>query len=417
MRISIHTFGTRGDFQPYLALALGLRARGHDVQLAAPRQFADTAEEHRVCFAPLPGELLDLIGTPEGKAALTRSKGFGAGLGLLKHARPLMRDLLDADWKAVRAFAPDLLIYHPKSLAVPHISERIGAPCMLASPLPGFTPTSAFPTPILPFSNLGPLNKVSHELAAKSASVLFSGLLREFRASLDLPPARRQRSPAATLYAYSPRVVPRPADWGSDILVSGYWFLDAPSWAPDPDLAAFLTAGEPPIYIGFGSMPGRDPQQLTQLCVEALARCGKRGVLATGGGALAHTASTPLVRAIAEAPHHQLFSYVGATIHHGGAGTTGAALRAGKPTTACPFFGDQPFWARRIAQLGVGPPALDRKHLTPDRLGSAIMAMDDPDMKARASSLGAAIRTEDGIASAVNFIEMMMATPRAAARP
>ena len=163
MRVAIETLGTRGDVQPYIALALGLRNSGHDVQLAAPVQFSDMVRERGIAFAPLPGEFLELMDTPEGKAAIAGGRGFSAGFKLLKHVRPMMRGLLDAEWAAVRAFAPDAIIYHPKSIASPHMAEKLGVPAYLASPLPGFTPTSAFPSPMLPFASLGPLNRVSHQ--------------------------------------------------------------------------------------------------------------------------------------------------------------------------------------------------------------------------------------------------------------
>ena len=259
MRVAIETLGTRGDVQPYIALALGLSKSGHDVQLAAPVQFSDMVRERGVAFVPLPGEFLEFMDTPEGKAAIAGGRGFSAGFKLLKHVRPMMRALFDAEWAAVRAFAPDAIIYHPKSIASPHMAEKLGVPAFLASPLPGFTPTAAFPSPMLPFSSLGPLNRVSHSLAIHGAGLLFGRLIREWRsASLGLDGTRGQRQPAGTLYAYSPHVVPKPADWGEDVLVSGYWFLGSDEWRPDAELSAFLDAGEPPVYVGFGSMPGID---------------------------------------------------------------------------------------------------------------------------------------------------------------
>jgi UDP:flavonoid glycosyltransferase YjiC (YdhE family) len=152
-------------------------------------------------------------------------------------------------------------------------------------------------------------------------------------------------------------------------------------------------------------MPGLDPQGLTAIAIEALAKAGKRGLLATGGGALGAESTPANVHVIAGAPHDRLFPCVTATIHHGGAGTTAASLRADKPTAICPFFGDQPFWGRRIADLGVGPASLNRKSLTAEALAAAIMATDDPIMRGRAAALGAAIRSEDGIAAAVEFVE------------
>lgn len=273
LRIAINTLGTRGDVQPYIALALQLMGRGHYVQLAAPEQFSDLASAYGVAFAPLPGEFLALLDTPEGKAAIAGGKGFSAGFRLLKHIRPLMRNVLDAEWDAIRAFSPDAIVYHPKSLASPTVAEKLDIPCILASPLPGFTPTAAFPTPLLPFRSLGPFNRASHLLATAGPHFLFGRLLREWRrASLGLNGGVGWR-PAGTVYAYSPAVIAKAMDWDDGVLVSGYWFLDAPTWQPPDSLNAFLKGGEPPIYIGFGSMPGIDPQRMSSTAIEALRRC------------------------------------------------------------------------------------------------------------------------------------------------
>lgn len=408
MRVAIQTLGTRGDVQPYIALALGLMRRGHEVQVAAPAQFGAMVREHGIAFAPLPAGFLDLMDTPEGKAAIAGGRGFGAGLNLLKHFRPLMRSLLDAEWSAVRRFSPDVIVHHPKSLASPHMGEALARPFILASPLPGFTPTSAFPSPLLPFRSLGPLNRASHVLAIKGSEWLFGRAVAAWRREVLGLPGRSNGCSAGTLYAYSRHVVPVPPDWGRDVLVSGYWFLDSGDWQMPDSLAAFLDSGEPPIYVGFGSMPGLDPRAMSALVVEALARTGKRAVLATGGGALAADDVPANVHVLAGAPHDRLFPRMSAIVHHGGAGTTAAALRAGKPMTICPFFGDQPFWGRRIAELGAGPPPLDRKALTAESLATAIAAMDTPPMRQRAAALGEAIRREDGVAEAVGFIDRVL---------
>jgi sterol 3beta-glucosyltransferase len=411
MRIAIQTLGTRGDVQPYLALAIGLMTRGHAVQLAAPEQFEQAVAACGVPFAPLPGAFLALLDTPEGKAAVAGGNGFGAGLKLLKHVRPLMRQLLDEEWSAVRSFAPDAIVYHPKSIASPHMAETLGCPCFLASPLPGFTPTAAFPSPLLPFRSLGPFNRASHLLAMKGASLLFGKLVKEWRATtLGQSRTTRGAKPAGTLYAYSRHVVPVPGDWGEDVLVSGYWFLDSKEWTPPRPLQVFLEAGEPPVYIGFGSMPGLDPQRMASVMIDALAICGKRGVLATGGGALASERLPPHIHLIDQAPHDALLPLVAATIHHGGAGTTAASVRAGKPMAICPFFGDQPFWARRMYELGVAPQPLDRRTMTAQSVATAIRLMGDPVLCTRADALGARVRQEDGVGAAVGFIESRCST-------
>ncbi len=164
MRVSIHTLGTRGDVQPYLALALGLQGQGHEVRLAGPEQFASFVAQRGVAFTPLPGEFLALLDSPEGKAAVAGGQGIRAGLKLLKHIGPLMKRLLDHEWAAAQGFGPDILVHHPKSLAAPHIAERLRIPAVLASPLPGFTPTAAFPSPLLPVASLGPFNRASHQV-------------------------------------------------------------------------------------------------------------------------------------------------------------------------------------------------------------------------------------------------------------
>lgn len=311
MRVAIHTLGTRGDVQPYLALAREFRAKGHEVLLIAPAQFAGSAAAERLAFAPLPAEFLDMLDAPETKDVLGRSgTGFGAGFKLIKRYRHLMQDLLDAEWYAARAFRPHTILFHPKALGAPHNAKKLDVPLFLASPLPGFTPTAAFPTPILPVRSLGPLNRMSHALMIHGGSVIFSKTVRDWRVDTLGLPARGKPAPrAGSLYGYSPHVVPKPLDWGRDVAVTGYWFLNTPDWQPDTDLAAFLKAGEPPVYVGFGSMPGLDPIHLTHVVIEGLRRAGKRGLLATAGGALGPVETTSDLHVIAGAPHDCLFPH------------------------------------------------------------------------------------------------------------
>jgi sterol 3beta-glucosyltransferase len=408
LRVAIHTLGTRGDVQPYLALALGLKARGHDVLLAAPSQFEALVGARSIAFAHLPGDYLDLLETPEGKAAIVGGGGFATGFKMLKHFKPIARKQLVAEWGAARQFEPELIIYHPKAVAAPHIADRLGCPAVLASPLPGFTPTREFASPLLPYASLGPLNRLTHSVMAGSGDALFRRLIGDWRVrdlGLDRRPGHRL-SPAATLYAYSPAVVPVPADWPQTVDVTGYWFLDdARDWSPDPQLAAFLESGAPPVYVGFGSMPGLDPQALTSLVVEALAQAGVRGVLATGGGAMQGSGAGH-VHVIDGAPHDRLFPLMSACVHHGGAGTTAAALRAGKPQVICPFFGDQPFWARQVEKLGAGPTALDVRSLTANNLAKAIAAVVNTAYYTEgAEGIGRSIRAEDGVKRAIAFLE------------
>lgn len=405
MRIAIQTLGTRGDVQPYVALALGLMREGHSVQLAAPVEYGALPRERGVHFEPLPGEFLALMETPEGKAAIAGGQGFSAGFKLLKHIRPLMRPLWDEELRGLRSFAPDIIIYHPKSVVSPFIAEALNCVSFLASPLPGFTPTSAFPSPILPFGSLGPLNRASHMVATKGAKLLFGRLIRDWlKTSFGPDELIRERQPSGTLYAYSPHVLPKPPDWGPEVLVGGYWFLDNPDWKMPRELAAFLDAGRPPVYFGFGSMPGLDPDTMTEMICDSLEQTGNRGILATGGGALQARESSGNVYFIADAPHDRLFPHVSCIVHHGGAGTTGASLRAGKPMAICPFFGDQPFWARRVLHLGVGPAPLKRKALSAASLANVIRQMAQADMRQRAAKLGGAIQQDAGIANAVSFI-------------
>lgn len=408
MKIVILTMGSRGDVQPYIALGAGLRSAGHAVTLATLEAFAGQVAERGLGFAPLHGEFLELIQTPAGKAALA---GKGGYLTLLRQVMPVLRGVLDDAWRA--AEGAELVIFHPKAMAGPSIAERLGIEGVLALPLPLYSPTAAFPSPILPMANLGgALNRASHMAMVRLANASTRGMVNRWRKEvLGLPPAgdelRLNGRPLLRLYGYSPAVLPDPPEWGGTSVATGYWFLDRmPSWQPPAALEAFLEAGPPPVYVGFGSMPARDAARTTGVVVEALERAGRRGVLATGWGGLAAAELPASIHVLEGAPHDWLFPRVAAVVHHGGAGTTAAGLRAGRPTVICPFFGDQPFWGRRVATLGAGPQPIPQRRLTAARLAAAIAAaVGDPAIAARAAALGEAIRAEDGVATAVGLIE------------
>ncbi len=225
---------------------------------------------------------------------------------------------------------------------------------------------------------------------------------------------RLNGKPIPVLYCYSQHVVPVPADWDASAHVTGYWWLDdLNDWQPPADLQAFLNAGDAPVYVGFGSMIAESPEKTTRIVMEALQRSGQRGVIASGWGGLRPADVPANIFMLKEAPHEWLFPRMSAVVHHGGAGTTAAGLRAGKPTIICPFIADQPFWGNQIARLGVGTAPIPQKQLSVDPLAAAIRsAATDPTMRQRAADLGVRLQMETGTANALDVIEQILQSKR-----
>jgi sterol 3beta-glucosyltransferase len=295
------------------------------------------------------------------------------------------------------------------------LADHLGIPFTPAYLMP-ITPTRALPGPLTPNAPAA-LNRASYlpvqQMLWQTSRAGDAAVRR--RLGLGRPPifgpfGALERRGIPTLYGFSAHVLPRPADWEAHHHVTGYWFLSAPDgWAPPDDLARFLEAGPPPVYIGFGSMGNRDPEATTRLALDALLRSKQRGVLASGWGGLNAADLPESVYMLKAAPHDWLFPRMAAVVHHGGAGTTAAGFRAGVPTIITPFFGDQPFWGARAAALGVGAAPIPRKRLTADQLAAAITrAVSDPTMRAKAAALGEQLRAEEGSARAAALIGALM---------
>lgn len=415
MKITILTVGTRGDVQPYVALGVGLRAAGHTVTIGTSARFNTFITERGLQHAPLTLDSMEMMQTHAGRAAVS-GKGL---ISLIRQMRPIMRKMLDEGWAAAQG--ADAIISNPKALSGYHVAEKLGVPAFIAHPVPVLAPTRAFAVPALPVSNLGGLlNRLSYSLVTSTSRGPFGGMVNQWRRDvLGLPPTRSEYvlngAQIPLLYGFSPQVVAPPADWGEHVHVTGYWFLDHPAtWQPDPKLVRFLAAGPAPVYIGFGSMASNDATRTSHIVLEAIQRAGVRAVLATGVGGLIAEHVPDNVFLLEEAPHDWLFPRMGAIVHHGGAGTTAAAFRAGKPQLVCPFFSDQPFWGQRVAALGVGPQPIKQKKLSVDQLAQALSSLtQDQVMRISAAELGAKIRAEDGVARAVEVINAALGSTRA----
>jgi UDP:flavonoid glycosyltransferase YjiC (YdhE family) len=219
-------------------------------------------------------------------------------------------------------------------------------------------------------------------------------------------PYFRDLHQARIINGFSQHVLPRPPDWTDNSQVTGYWFFDHPQWSLPDALSQFLAAGPKPVYVGFGSMVSSDAVAFTDIVLDGIKKSGQRAVLATGWGAMDGDEG-PQDRQIfmlRHAPHDRLFPHMSAAVHHGGAGTTAAAVRAGIPSVIVPFFGDQPFWANRLNRKGVAPPALERKRLTSAALASALSTTQQPTMIKAAAALGRAVRAEDSIGEALRHL-------------
>ena len=416
-RITLITIGSRGDVQPYIALGKGLSEAGFRVCLATHERFREFVTDQGLLFRPVAGDPQAILQQADGKAMVAGGRSLLRFLFNLRAiAKPYAAAVLE---DSIRACADaDIILYNVLALTGYHIGEQKRVPAIPVLLQPAGR-TRAFPTITTPpwLKLGGSLNYLTHALTEQIFWQISRPFINPWREQvLDIPrlpfwgPYKRYydaRRPF--LYGFSTHVVDKPADWYDEMAVTGYWVLppEAP-WQPDPALADFLSSGPPPVYLGFGSMTDRDPETITRIAVEALAAVGERGVLLTGWGGLKASELDRDIFVVGNVPHEWLFPRMKMIIHHGGAGTTAAGLRAGVPNLVVPFFADQPFWGERIYQLGVGPAPISRRKLNVTRLAEAIrVGCHDDGLRQRAARLGQALRAEDGVANAVALIEKL----------
>lgn len=422
MRALLLAVGTRGDVQPFIALGKGLRAAGYEVTLCTTAGFAPWVERHGLRYGYLNNELVEFTTGDAGRAAIER---FGGGpLGKVRwmaeaarRFKPMFRRLLREQWEVAQG--AELVVFHPNAVGGVHIAEALGVPGIMADLMPTWIPTGEFPNFIFPDPGLGTAyNRLTYRLLPALTRGMYGKVVAEWRREvLRLPrrsalasdAVRTDGRPVPVLLAFSRHVVPRPADWPANVSMTGYWFLDEGSgWTPPQPLLDFLDRGPPPVFVGFGSMAGGDPARTGRTVVSALRRAGQRGVVATGWGGLRVEDTTEDLFVTDAIPHDWLLPRVAAVVHHGGSGTTAAGLRAGRPSVLCPFVADQPFWARRVAELGAGPEPIPQRRLTEESLARAISrAVSDGSIAAAAGRVGELIRAEDGVGAAVRTIDQV----------
>jgi UDP:flavonoid glycosyltransferase YjiC (YdhE family) len=392
MRVLIVTAGSRGDVAPFTGLAQRLELAGHEVAIAAHRLFADLVRGCGLAYRELPGDPVEL--------ARARMAAPSPGAGRAVFAEYLER-LGDGLVAAVGAGTDVVLSAFGPAPLSRVVAEGFGIPTVGTYLVPA-VPTTRFPLPGWPGpDDLGPAGNLAagRELLAGAAG-LYAEILPGLRARLGLPATdRNDAGPVG--HGFSPAVVPRPDDWPADVRVSGYWWPARPAdWQPPADLVDFLQAGPAPVFVGFGSMASQPGARLAETVAGAVRRAGVRAVVQAGWAGL--TALGDDVLAVGDVPHDWLFPQLAAVVHHAGAGTMAAGLRAGVPAVAVPVLLDQPFWAARLQRLGVAPVPLPQRDLSAGALAAAIRAcLDEPGYRGRAAELAGRINAEDGAADVV----------------
>ncbi|KAG8715301.1 hypothetical protein FRC08_010741 [Ceratobasidium sp. 394] len=432
MNVNIMIVGSRGDVQPYLALGQRLREHGHTVRLTTHETFRQSVKDAGLRFFNIGGDPHELM------SYMVRNPGLMPGFesltnGDITRKQMMVAEMLERCWRSCyepdeaseggRSFAADAIISNPPTFAHIHCAEALGIPLLMTFTMP-WTPTTAFPHPLVNIKESSAEPKMTNYLTYGLADMMtWQGLghtINKFRRKRLALPALSVVSGSGLLercnvpwtFCLSPALVPKPEDWMNNIDVVGFYFLDlAKDYVPPPELEAFLSKGEPPIYIGFGSIVVKDREEMTRTVLSAVAQSGLRAVISAGWGSLdADIMRDPdsLARAgnldilvLGNVPHDWLFERVCAVCHHGGA----ARLKppcVRKPTIVIPFFGDQPWWGAQVHARGAGPVPLVPKPLLPSTLAEAFRYTQRVDVKQAAERVGMMIRNEDGVGNGID---------------
>ncbi|MBG0850657.1 glycosyltransferase family 1 protein [Streptomyces spinoverrucosus] len=406
------TAGSRGDVAPYTGLGLGLLRAGHEVTLVTHGCFEPLVAGSGMGFHALPVDPRAELESGRGRGLHRSATGVGKLLRVVSLARSVAGRMTDGLVTAARA--SDVLLLAGSVVPLGHtIAEGLSLPSMGVYLQP-LTTTREFAPPMLATGSWGPVgNQVAGHGVALAVERVFAAAVPTVRARLGLPPARpgaghrqRERRLWPVQHGFSPLVVPRPRDWRPGLDIAGYWWpYDRETELPD-ELREFLEAGPPPVFVGLGSATVPDAEGLSASIVAALRRAGLRGVIQRGWGELRGAGDDMIT--IGDVAHSALFPHMAAVVHHAGAGTTAAGLRAGVPAVPVPIQFDAGFWARRLVRLGVAPCAVPLRHLTADTLTAALVrATREAGFRRRAAALGTRIRAEDGVGPVLQAVHRL----------
>lgn len=411
MLITLLAAGTRGDTQPYIALGLALQKAGYLVRIAASETFADWVTSLGLEFYPLQGDVSQIADDENLRLAMSADNPLKVIMSfntMKNYAYSMQPGFYNA------CLGSDAIVYHPGAAIGYFIAQALDVPSILATPFP-MTPTKDYPSLIFYDSvRLGKtFNLLTHILFQKIMWLTSKASIEKFwkdkfgsipRNFVD-PFSQSRSKNYLTLVACSNYVFERPKDWSKEVHNTGYWFLNEDNWSPPDELQEFLQA-EAPVYVGFGSLGNRSQAtQTTELVIDALKRSGQRGILATGwSGMTKPDRISENIFIVESVPHAWLFPRMSVIVHHGGAGTTAAALRSGVPSVLIPHANDQFAWGKRVYELAVGAKPIPRKKLTAEKLSTAILSALRKEIKAKAKALGKKIQLENGTEVATKLI-------------
>jgi len=454
LNIAIHIVGSRGDVQPFIAIGKVLMKEpyNHRVRLCTHPVFKDFVEENGLEFFSIGGDPAALM------AYMVKNPGLMPGMESLRSGdvgaqRASIAEIIEGCWRGCiepgdgmgqkpdekytreeeidRLFIADAIIANPPSYGHIHCAEKLGIPLHMMFTMP-WSPTQHFPHPLASLdrneSDPGFANYISYTMMELLAWQGLSDVINGFRVkTLQLDPISPlwghmllSRMKVPFTYIWSSALIPKPPDWGSYINISGFAFLDqSSSYTPPDDLMAFLNAGPPPVYIGFGSIVVDKPNELTNMIFRAVKRAGVRALVSKGWGGLGAADVPEGVFLLGNVPHDWLFNYVSAVVHHGGAGTTAIGIAMGKPTVVVPFFGDQPFWGAMIHRAGAGPEPIPFKKMTEETLAHSITTALGPQVQKDVKMMAEKIAGENGaVDAAASFHQSInMDTMRCLLRP
>jgi len=415
-RIVLLTFGTYGDVAPYVGLAVRLRAAGHEVAVASQAPYEQLITDNGLEYRFLPRDTEQATRESEQAQALIDG-------GKMRPSREMSKQMV-ADLGGVgpamaRASEGAELLGcggPVSALFGYHIAEAVGIPSA-ALYLQPLAKTGDFAPPVLTLRSFGRLgNRLVWKVGAMGERI-YLPQINELRSQLGLKKTTlgafqsRRDAEWPMLFGYSEHVAPRPGDWGPHRHITGYWWPPTEAnFTPPVDLVDFLAAGPPPVFIGFGSTATRRGAELSAMIGEAVAKAGVRVVVQSGWAGLSALDPERGIT-VGSLPYEWLFPQTAAVVHHAGVGTTAATLRAGVPSVPVPGIMDQPYWSRRLVDLGAAPSYRGRRELDATWLANAIRsAADEPRYAERARELSAALATEDGAEVATKLVEQLLTT-------